>query len=268
MVISLIMRTVLCHPYHLVEPSPWPLLGAGGALFITVGSVIYFHYGLSQIMYLGVLIIVIIMFVWWQDVIRESTFQGHHSLIVKQGIKYGMLLFILSEVLFFFSFFWAFFHSSLAPAVELGVAWPPQGVHPLDSFSVPLLNTAILLSSGGTVTWAHHAIVSGKREEAILGLSLTVVLGVLFTGLQAIEYYEAPFAISDSVYGSTFFMATGFHGFHVIIGTTFLAVCLIRLKFNQFTCRQHVGFEAASWYWHFVDVVWLFLYLCIYWWGS
>nr|YP_009158841.1 cytochrome c oxidase subunit III [Porites rus]WHI93477.1 cytochrome c oxidase subunit III [Porites evermanni]CRN13700.1 cytochrome c oxidase subunit III [Porites rus] len=262
------MRTVLCHPYHLVEPSPWPLLGAGGALFITVGSVIYFHYGLSQIMYLGVLIIVIIMFVWWQDVIRESTFQGHHSLIVKQGIKYGMLLFILSEVLFFFSFFWAFFHSSLAPAVELGVAWPPQGVHPLDSFSVPLLNTAILLSSGGTVTWAHHAIVSGKREEAILGLSLTVVLGVLFTGLQAIEYYEAPFAISDSVYGSTFFMATGFHGFHVIIGTTFLTVCLIRLKFNQFTCRQHVGFEAASWYWHFVDVVWLFLYLCIYWWGS
>nr|YP_004581311.1 cytochrome c oxidase subunit III [Porites okinawensis]YP_009034317.1 cytochrome c oxidase subunit III [Porites panamensis]YP_009239119.1 cytochrome c oxidase subunit III [Porites lutea]YP_009253458.1 cytochrome c oxidase subunit III [Porites lobata]YP_009475735.1 cytochrome c oxidase subunit III [Porites fontanesii]YP_009475748.1 cytochrome c oxidase subunit III [Porites harrisoni]YP_654400.1 cytochrome c oxidase subunit III [Porites porites]AMZ79720.1 cytochrome c oxidase subunit III [Po len=262
------MRTVLCHPYHLVEPSPWPLLGAGGALFITVGSVIYFHYGLSQIMYLGVLIIVIIMFVWWQDVIRESTFQGHHSLIVKQGIKYGMLLFILSEVLFFFSFFWAFFHSSLAPAVELGVAWPPQGVHPLDSFSVPLLNTAILLSSGGTVTWAHHAIVSGKREEAILGLSLTVLLGVLFTGLQAIEYYEAPFAISDSVYGSTFFMATGFHGFHVIIGTTFLTVCLIRLKFNQFTCRQHVGFEAASWYWHFVDVVWLFLYLCIYWWGS
>ena len=268
MVISLIMRTVLCHPYHLVEPSPWPLLGAGGALFITVGSVIYFHYGLSQIMYLGILIVVIIMFVWWQDVIRESTFQGHHSLIVKQGIKYGMLLFILSEVLFFFSFFWAFFHSSLAPAVELGVAWPPQGVHPLDSFSVPLLNTAILLSSGGTVTWAHHAIVSGKREEAILGLSLTVLLGVLFTGLQAIEYYEAPFAISDSVYGSTFFMATGFHGFHVIIGTTFLTVCLIRLKFNQFTCRQHVGFEAASWYWHFVDVVWLFLYLCIYWWGS
>ena len=131
-----------------------------------------------------------------------------------------------------------------------------------------MLNTAILLSSGGTVTWAHHAIVSGKREEAILGLSLTVVLGVLFTGLQAIEYYEAPFAISDSVYGSTFFMATGFHGFHVIIGTTFLTVCLIRLKFNQFTCRQHVGFEAASWYWHFVDVVWLFLYLCIYWWGS
>ena len=262
------MRTVLCHPYHLVEPSPWPLLGAGGALFITVGSVIYFHYGLSQIMYLGILIVVIIMFVWWQDVIRESTFQGHHSLIVKQGIKYGMLLFILSEVLFFFSFFWAFFHSSLAPAVELGVAWPPQGVHPLDSFSVPLLNTAILLSSGGTVTWAHHAIVSGKREEAILGLSLTVLLGVLFTGLQAIEYYEAPFAISDSVYGSTFFMATGFHGFHVIIGTTFLTVCLIRLKFNQFTCRQHVGFEAASWYWHFVDVVWLFLYLCIYWWRS
>nr|QPT85927.1 cytochrome c oxidase subunit III [Letepsammia franki] len=262
------MQTVLCHPYHLVEPSPWPCLGAGGAFFITVGSVVYFHYGLSQIMYLGVLVVVIIMFVWWQDVIRESTFQGCHSLGVKQGIKYGMLLFILSEVFFFFSFFWAFFHSSLAPAVELGVVWPPQGVNPLNSFSVPLLNTAVLLSSGATVTWAHHAIISGKGEEAIRGLSLTIFLGVLFTGLQAIEYYEAPFAISDSVYGSTFFVATGFHGFHVIIGTTFLAVCLIRLKSNQFTCHQHVGFEASSWYWHFVDVVWLFLYLCVYWWGS
>jgi len=209
-----------------------------------------------------------VMFVWWQDVIRESTFQGHHSLIVKQGIKYGMLLFILSEVLFFFSFFWAFFHSSLAPAVELGVVWPPQGVSALNPFSVPLLNTAVLLSSGATVTWAHHAIVCGAKKEAQLGLFLTLLLGIVFTSLQAIEYYEAPFALSDSVYGSTFFVATGFHGLHVLIGTTFLFVCFFRLLSNQFTRRQHVGFEAASWYWHFVDVVWLFLYLCIYWWGS
>nr|YP_654335.1 cytochrome c oxidase subunit III [Astrangia sp. JVK-2006]WHI93494.1 cytochrome c oxidase subunit III [Cladocora sp. CM-2023]WHI93495.1 cytochrome c oxidase subunit III [Oculina varicosa]WHI93496.1 cytochrome c oxidase subunit III [Oculina cf. varicosa CM-2023]WHI93497.1 cytochrome c oxidase subunit III [Oculina patagonica]WHI93498.1 cytochrome c oxidase subunit III [Oculina robusta] len=256
------------HPYHLVEPSPWPFVGAAGAFFLTIGSVVFFHYGFRFFLGLGLLVMVAVMFVWWQDVIRESTFQGHHSLIVKQGIKYGMLLFILSEVLFFFSFFWAFFHSSLAPAVELGVVWPPQGVSALNPFSVPLLNTAVLLSSGATVTWAHHAIVCGAKKEAQLGLFVTLVLGVIFTGLQAFEYYEAPFALSDSVYGSTFFVATGFHGLHVIIGTTFLFVCFLRLLSNQFTRRQHVGFEAASWYWHFVDVVWLFLYLCIYWWGS
>ena len=256
------------HPYHLVEPSPWPFVGAAGAFFLTIGFVVFFHYGFSFFLGLGLLIIVGVMFVWWQDVIRESTFQGHHSLIVKQGIKYGMLLFILSEVLFFFSFFWAFFHSSLAPAIELGVMWPPQGVSALNPFSVPLLNTAVLLSSGATVTWAHHAIICGAKKEAQLGLFSTLLLGVIFTSLQAMEYYEAPFALSDSVYGSTFFVATGFHGLHVIIGTTFLFVCFFRLLFNQFTRCQHVGFEAASWYWHFVDVVWLFLYLCIYWWGA
>nr|YP_010127276.1 cytochrome c oxidase subunit III [Paraconotrochus antarcticus]QPO84680.1 cytochrome c oxidase subunit III [Paraconotrochus antarcticus] len=256
------------HPYHLVEPSPWPCVGAGGAFFLTLGAVIFFHYGFGHLLGLGLLVLGVVMIIWWQDVIRESTFQGHHSLMVKRGIKIGMLLFILSEVLFFFSFFWAFFHSSLAPSVELGALWPPQGVQPLDSFSVPLLNTAVLLSSGATVTWAHHGLVCGSRKDVIFGLTFTVFLGVLFTGLQALEYYAATFTVSDSVYGSTFFIATGFHGFHVIIGTTFLGVCLIRFRANQFTSRQHVGFEAASWYWHFVDVVWLFLYLCIYWWGA
>ena len=219
-------------------------------------------------MYMGLITIVFTMIVWWRDVIREATFQGHHTLMVKQGLKYGMLLFIASEVLFFFSFFWAFFHSSLSPTIELGAVWPPQGIDPLNPFSVPLLNTAVLLSSGATVTWAHHAIISGRRGEAIRGLTATVVLGLIFTALQAMEYYEAPFAISDSVYGSTFFVATGFHGLHVIIGTTFLAVCLGRLVSHQFTRHHHFGFEASSWYWHFVDVVWLFLYICIYWWGS
>lgn len=186
---------------------------------------------------------------------RESTFQGLHTDLVKKGLKLGMILFIVSEICFFVSFFWAFFHSSLAPAIELGALWPPRGIQILNPFSVPLLNTAILLSSGATVTWAHHAIINGNRGQSVKGLLFTVALGIIFTGLQGAEYYEAPFAISDSVYGSTFFMATGFHGFHVLIGTTFLGVCLGRLAFHQFTRHHHFGFEAASWYWHFVDVV-------------
>nr|YP_010756624.1 cytochrome c oxidase subunit III [Telestula septentrionalis]QXE46423.1 cytochrome c oxidase subunit III [Telestula septentrionalis] len=256
------------HPYHLVDPSPWPYIGAIGALLITVGSVLYFHYSYTWIMYLGAITLILTMIVWWRDVIREATFQGHHTQIVKRGLRYGMILFITSEVCFFFAFFWAFFHSSLSPTIELGAVWPPVGIEVLDPFSVPLLNTAILLSSGATVTWAHHAIVSGQRLEAIQSLTCTVILGIQFTALQAMEYYEAPFTISDSVYGSTFFMATGFHGFHVIIGTIFLTVCLTRLIGYHYTRHHHFGFEAASWYWHFVDVVWLFLYVCIYWWGS
>nr|WHI93464.1 cytochrome c oxidase subunit III [Halcampella fasciata] len=262
------MKSTVYHPYHLVDPSPWPYIGACGALFITVGSVMYFHYSQSWVLLMGVVTLGLTMIVWWRDVVREATFQGLHTMVVKQGLRYGMLLFIASEVLFFVSFFWAFFHSSLAPTVELGTVWPPQGVNPLNPFAVPLLNTAILLSSGATVTWAHHAVVSGKKTEAIRGLMATVVLGVIFSALQAMEYHEAPFAISDSVYGSTFFVATGFHGMHVLIGTTFLAVCLVRLVSHQLTRHHHIGFEAASWYWHFVDVVWLFLYVCIYWWGS
>nr|YP_009160768.1 cytochrome c oxidase subunit III [Myriopathes japonica]AGN48517.1 cytochrome c oxidase subunit III [Myriopathes japonica] len=262
------MKSTVYHPYHLVDPSPWPYIGACGALFITIGSVVYFHYSQSWVLYMGAITLAFTMIVWWRDVIREATFQGHHTLAVKQGLKYGMLLFIASEVLFFFPFFWAFFHSSLSPTIEVGAVWPPQGINPLNPFSVPLLNTAVLLSSGATVTWAHHAIVSGRKKEAIKGLTSTVLLGIIFTGLQAMEYYEAPFAISDSVYGSTFFVATGFHGLHVLIGTTFLIVCLARLIGHQFTRHHHIGFEAASWYWHFVDVVWLFLYICIYWWGS
>ena len=256
------------HPYHLVDPSPWPYVCACGAFFLTLGSVIYFHYSFIWIMVLGFLMFGTTFIVWCRDIIRESTFQGHHTEIVKKGLKIGMLLFIISEICFFVSFFWAFFHSSLAPAIELGALWPPIGIQILNPFSVPLLNTAILLSSGATVTWAHHAIINGQRKQAISGLTSTVLLGIIFTALQGFEYIEAPFAISDSVYGSTFFMATGFHGFHVLIGTTFLLVCLIRLIFHQYTRHHHFGFEAASWYWHFVDVVWLFLYVCIYWWGS
>nr|AGZ18987.1 cytochrome c oxidase subunit III [Hypogeophis rostratus] len=256
------------HPYHMVDRSPWPLTGAVAALLMTSGLAMWFHYNSMMIMSLGLMVLLLTMLQWWRDVIREATFQGHHTMTVQQGLRYGMILFITSEVFFFLGFFWAFYRASLAPTIELGESWPPTGITPLDPFEVPLLNTAVLLASGVTVTWAHHSIMLNNRKEAIHALTLTILLGLYFTTLQAMEYYEAPFTISDGIYGSTFFVATGFHGLHVIIGSTFLLVCLLRQIMYHFTSKHHFGFEAAAWYWHFVDVVWLFLYVSIYWWGS
>nr|YP_009563809.1 cytochrome c oxidase subunit III [Isopachys gyldenstolpei]QAX27902.1 cytochrome c oxidase subunit III [Isopachys gyldenstolpei] len=256
------------HAYHMVDPSPWPITGAIAALLMTSGLAIWFHFNNTFLMNTGLIILLLTMYQWWRDITRESTFQGHHTAPVQKGLRYGMILFITSEVFFFIGFFWAFYHSSLAPTPELGGHWPPSGINPLNPFEVPLLNTAVLLASGVTVTWAHHSIMEGARKEAIQALALTVLLGLYFTALQAMEYYEAPFTISDSVYGSTFFVATGFHGLHVIIGSSFLLVCLLRQTLHHFTTNHHFGFEAAAWYWHFVDVVWLFLYVSIYWWGS
>lgn len=263
-------KTHQYHPFHLVDPSPWPFVGAMSCLVTTIGAAMYMHSfsGGNILLPLGILMILLTMYVWWRDVVREATYQGHHTTIVQKGLRYGMILFILSEVLFFAAFFWAFFHSSLAPSVELGAIWPPKGIQTLDPKEIPLLNTVILLSSGATVTWAHFAIVSGDRHGAILGLTLTILLAVVFTILQGFEYIEAPFTIADGVYGSSFFLATGFHGLHVLIGTIFLTVCLIRLIKYHFSKHHHFGFEAAAWYFHFVDVVWLFLFVSIYWWGS
>ena len=258
------------HPFHLVDPSPWPLTGAIAAWATTTGGVMYMHayQGGGYLLTLGFITLLYTMFVWWRDVIGEATFQGHHTRAVQDGLRWGMILFIVSEVMFFFAFFWAFFHASLAPSIELGGVWPPAGIQVLNPWEIPLVNTLILLTSGASVTWAHHAILAGWRQQAIWSLVVTVILAIIFTGLQGFEYMEAPFSISDSVYGSTFFMATGFHGFHVFIGTIFLTVCLGRLLNFHFTRTHHFGFEAAAWYWHFVDVVWLFLFVSIYWWGG
>lgn len=256
------------HAYHIVNPSPWPLTGALSALLITSGLIIWFHFNSTALLMLGLTTNILTIYQWWRDIIRESTFQGHHTPAVQKGLRYGMILFIISEVLFFTGFFWAFYHSSLAPTPELGGCWPPTGINPLNPLEVPLLNTSVLLASGVSITWAHHSLIEGNRNHMLQALFITITLGVYFTLLQASEYYEAPFTISDGVYGSTFFVATGFHGLHVIIGSTFLIVCFFRqLKFH-FTSNHHFGFEAAAWYWHFVDVVWLFLYVSIYWWGS
>jgi len=262
-------KTVRKHPFHLVDPSPWPLLGGFAALTSTIGGVIFIHAykGGAFVLALGLLFIIYTIYVWWRDIVREATFEGHHTLRVQLGIRYGIILFIVSEVIFFLAFFWAFFHASLAPSPEIGGIWPPKGIDVFNPYDVPLLNTVILLSSGATVTWAHHAILAGRYSSARIGLTITIALGAFFTACQALEYGEATFRISDSVYGSSFFVATGFHGLHVLIGTTFLYVCLLRLQRGHFTIEHHFGFEAAAWYWHFVDVVWLFLYCFIYIWS-
>lgn len=262
------MSTHSNHPFHLVDQSPWPVVGAGGAFILVSGLLQWFHLYDISLLIVGLVVTLLTMYQWWRDVAREGAFQGLHTRVVILGLRWGIILFIVSEVLFFVSFFWAFFHRRLAPSIELGLQWPPVGISSFNPLQIPLLNTAVLLASGVTVTWAHHALMESNYKQGVQGLFFTVLLGVYFSILQGYEYIEAPFCIADSVYGSRFFMATGFHGLHVLIGTTFLLVCLIRLITNQFSMGHHFGFEAAAWYWHFVDVVWLFLYLSIYWWGS
>ena len=261
------MSTHANHPFHLVDYSPWPLTGAIGAITTVSGLVKWFHQYDNSLFILGNVITILTMYQWWRDVSREGTFQGLHTFPVTLGLRWGIILFIVSEIFFFVSFFWAFFHSRLSPSIEIGSAWPPIGIIAFNPFQVPLLNTAILLASGVTVTWAHHGIIEGNHSQTTQGLFFTVILGVYFSILQAYEYIEAPFCIADAVYGSTFYIATGFHGLHVLIGTSFLLICLIRHVQSHFSKNHHFGFEAAAWYWHFVDVVWLFLYVSIYWWG-
>uniref|UniRef100_UPI003001F606 cytochrome c oxidase subunit 3 n=1 Tax=Hermonassa cecilia TaxID=2673479 RepID=UPI003001F606 len=262
------MKANFNHPFHLVDYSPWPLTGAIGVMVLVTGMVKWFHNFNMNLLILGYLIVILTMYQWWRDICREGTLQGKHTILVTKGLRWGMILFIVSEIFFFISFFWAFFHSSLAPNIEIGAIWPPMNIIPFNPFQIPLLNTIILISSGVSVTWAHHAIMENNNSQMTQGLFITIILGIYFSILQAYEYFEAPFTIADSVYGSTFFMATGFHGLHVIIGTLFLFICLIRHLNNHFSNNHHFGFEAAAWYWHFVDVVWLFLYISIYWWGN
>lgn len=258
------------HPFHLVDPSPWPLTGATAGFTMTTGAVMYMHgySGGGSLYLLGFGLLLATMYVWWRDIVREGTLEGQHTSIVQLGLRYGMILFIVSEVMFFVAFFWAFFWAALAPVPEIGSVWPPHGIEVLSAWEVPFLNTLILLSSGAAVTWAHHAIIAGDRDQTLMALLITIAMAILFTSLQGFEYVNASFTISDSVYGSTFYMATGFHGFHVFIGTCFLTVCLFRTISYHFTTQHHFGFEAAAWYWHFVDVVWLFLFVTIYWWGG
>jgi cytochrome c oxidase subunit 3 len=259
------------HPYHILPPSIWPLVGSFSALFLFGGLVMYMHDKPAGpwLMALGALGVIITMFSWWSDVIREAH-AGDHTPVVQLHLRYGMILFIASEVMFFVAWFWAYFNAALFPVAgePIGGTWPPEGMHVMNPWGWPLLNTLILLCSGTTVTWAHHALIHGDRDGLIKGLWATIGLGLIFTFVQGYEYYHAPFGFADNIYTSAFYMATGFHGFHVIVGTIFLIICLMRAYKGHFTQTQHFGFEAAAWYWHFVDVVWLFLFLSIYIWGG
>lgn len=256
------------HPYHLVNPSPWPILSAFAAGLMMVGAVITFHYNSSILLIVGVLAVLACMYGWWRDVVKESVVEKVHNKVTELSMRYGMLLFITSEVAFFAAFFWAFFNAALFPTEAINFTWPPENIEAFDPMHLPYLNTLILLLSGTTVTWAHHALLDNDQKSFIKGLGITVLLGILFTCLQAFEYSHAAFGFKDGIYATTFYMATGFHGFHVIIGTIFLAVCYFRGRKGHLTPERHFGLEAAAWYWHFVDVVWLFLYVSIYWWGS
>ncbi len=258
------------HPFHLVDSSPWPFICSSSILLVVTGFVIVCHNfsGGSRVLLLGSSFLLVVLFCWWRDVVREGTFEGQHSTLVQLGFRIGILLFIISEVSFFVSFFWAFFWSSLAPVPEIGSSWPPQGIEIIDTFKIPFLNTSILLLSGFSITWAHHSLIVGSYPACFYSLIVTIILALFFTFCQGVEYCFSPFIIFDSIYGSVFYLATGFHGLHVLIGTLFLFVCFIRYLFSHFTKQHHFGFEAAAWYWHFVDVVWLFLFISFYWWSN
>nr|ACJ69619.1 cytochrome c oxidase subunit III [Venturia canescens] len=255
------------HPFHMVTISPWPLLTSFNIMTLLIGMVKWFHEFNNNLILLSLLFLILSILQWWRDIIRESTFQGMHTINVTKLLRLGMIMFIISEIFFFISFFWAFFHLSLSPSIEIGSKWPPLMINSFNPYNIPLLNTIILLSSGISITWSHYMILNNKLKESINSLFLTSMLGLYFTLLQYLEYKEATFSIADSCYGSIFFLTTGFHGFHVIIGTLFIIIMLIRLKNLQFSKYHHFGFEASSWYWHFVDVVWLFLYIFLYWWS-
>jgi len=258
------------HPFHIVSPSPWPFLTSVATLGFVSSLLFKLKYSDFDDFYLFLTLFILLSLsaFWWADIIRESSFQGLHTSRVQSLLRTGMFLLIVSEIFFFVGFFWAYLHCGLSPNVELGSTWPPLGVRPLCAFGVPLLNTILLLTSGATVTWSHYCLVSSNFESCLVSLSLTVLLGIFFTLLQGYEYFECSFTIADSAYGSCFFLATGFHGLHVLLGTLFLSVMLARVSASHFSCSRHLGFIFACWYWHFVDVVWILLYLIIYIWGS
>jgi heme/copper-type cytochrome/quinol oxidase subunit 3 len=266
------------HPYHLVDPSPWPLVTALSTLLLAWGFISFMHEEKSILFAMGGIAVLLSSLLWWRDVVKEAESGMYHNVVVQIGLRYGMLLFIASEVMFFSAWFWAFFDVAFYPGADspeligridsLEGIFPPNEIELIEPFGIPLLNTLILLASGGTLTWSHHALKKNDRKNFLIFLVLTIVLGVIFTGFQAYEYEHATFSIDEGIYPSTFYMATGFHGAHVLIGSIFLLVCYFRALSGHFKPERHLGFEFAAWYWHFVDVVWLFLFIFIYWWAS
>jgi cytochrome c oxidase subunit 3 len=258
------------HPFHLVSPSPWPINTSIALFLLTSSSALSMHgFNYTGILFfIGLILVNYTLALWFRDVIAEGTYKGNHTIAVQKGIAIGIALFIVSEIFFFLAVFWAHFHSSLSPDVEVGAEWPPMGIQAIDPFELPLLNTIILLSSGLTVTYGHHCLIQGNRAGAIYGLTYTILLAILFTILQGVEYSVSSFTISDGIFGSCFYFATGLHGIHVIIGTILLSYSWGRTLAYHVSTNHHLGLESGIFYWHFVDIVWLFLYVSIYYYGS
>lgn len=258
------------HLFHLVDPSPWPLVSAFSAFFFLSGLAFSMHnlYYSDIFFFIAFIMLLTSMYFWFLDIVQEATYAGHHTLVVRAGLRYGFLLFIFSEIMLFFGFFWAFFHSSFCPSILLGGQWPPVGIIIIPVEEFPLFNTALLIISGFSVTWAHRGVALGSFKESIDSFLITIVLGFLFIFLQMFEYYEAFFNMSDSVYASVFYSLTGLHGVHVFVGACFITVCFLRLLQDHFLVTHYLGFILAIWYWHFVDVVWILLFLSLYGWGN
>lgn len=258
------------HSFHMVSPSLWPIMMSGSLFILTSSSALSMHlfFNMDVVFFCSLFLVTYTMFLWFRDIIAEGTFLGHHTLSVQKGINTGVTLFIISEIFFFLAIFWAYFHNAISPDVAIGSEWPPLGIQVINPFELPLLNTVILLSSGVVVTYAHHSLIKGNRKDTLNGLLITIVLAIVFTIFQGVEYTVSSFTISDGIYGSCFYFGTGFHGIHVIIGTIFILVGLWRVLLYHSTDNHHLGLESAILYWHFVDIVWIFLYIFIYYWGS
>jgi len=256
--------------FHVLEPSLWPFFSAFGLFFFVTGIAFSMHYVVTgyYILIIGLLILILTSVFWFLDISREAVVNGYHTKIVRQGLTLGFLFFITSEIMLFFGFFWAFFHSALSPSIEVGTIWPPVGLRVIPVFEFPLFNTFVLIISGFSVTWVHRAISLGSFKDSIDGFMITILLGLFFIFLQGLEYYESTFNLQDGVYPSAFFMLTGLHGCHVIVGVCFLFVCFISLLSNHYLTNHYLRLVFAIWYWHFVDIVWIILFLSVYCWGS
>jgi len=255
-------------PYFILNLSPWPILIALNTFNLIISNIIIINFKFNIISLINIFIIISISILWWRDVIRERTFQGNHNFYIINLIKFRIILFIISEIFLFISFFWNFLHNSLAPSIELGLNWPPKNINFFNPLLIPLLNTIILLTSRFTVTLTHLYLLNNSKKKTIIFINLTIILSIYFLILQILEYNQATFTFSDSIFGSSFYIATGFHGLHVIIGTIFLIINLLRIIKLHFSFIHHIRFELAAWYWHFIDIIWLFLYITFYWWNN
>nr|AKM70228.1 cytochrome oxidase subunit III [Anoecia fulviabdominalis] len=255
-------------PYFILSLSPWPILMSINTFNFMISNIMLMNFMLNKIFTLNIILMLMIAMIWWRDIIRESTFQGNHNFFIMNLIKFSMILFIIFEMFLFISFFWNFLHNSLAPSIELGLNWPPKNIKFFNPTLIPLLNTIILLTSSFTVTLFHFYLLNNNKKKTVKLMIYTIILSMYFIILQGIEYKQATFTFSDSIFGSSFFMATGFHGLHVIIGTIFLILNLIRMTKLHISYIHHISFELAAWYWHFIDIIWLFLYMTFYWWNN